>query len=203
MTSGRKKILFQTDFSLAKTGFGRTAKAILVYLYKLNKYDIVHLSCGEKQGSPSLQKTPWKSIGCIPSDPQQIKKLSKDEIESKKAYYGIHILDQVIYQEKPDIYIGIQDIWGLIHAIEKPWFKKITSVIWTTLDSVPALPATIKAAEKSDNFWIWSDFAMEELHKLGQTHVKTVHGPIEDSFLDKNFIIPLSSVLIVRNLISS
>ena len=185
MTSGRKKILFQTDFSLAKTGFGRTAKAILVYLYKLNKYDIVHLSCGEKQGSPSLQKTPWKSIGCIPLDMEARKKLSKDELESKKAYYGIRSLDQVVYQEKPDIYIGIQDIWGLTHAIEKPWFKEITSVIWTTLDSVPALPLTIDAAEKSSNFWIWSDFATKELHRLGQTHAKTVHGPIEDSFFYK------------------
>ena len=29
----RKKIVFQSDFSLAKTGFGRNSKAILKYLY--------------------------------------------------------------------------------------------------------------------------------------------------------------------------
>ena len=42
----RKKIVFQSDFSLAKTGFGRNAKTILKYLYKTGKYDIVHYSCG-------------------------------------------------------------------------------------------------------------------------------------------------------------
>jgi hypothetical protein len=36
-----KKLLFQTDSSLAKTGFGRNAKALLSYLYKTKKYDIV------------------------------------------------------------------------------------------------------------------------------------------------------------------
>ena len=41
-----KKLLFQTDSSLAKTGFGRNAKALLSYLYKTKKYDIVHYCCG-------------------------------------------------------------------------------------------------------------------------------------------------------------
>ena len=34
-----KKLLFQTDSSLAKTGFGRNAKALLSYLYKTKKYE--------------------------------------------------------------------------------------------------------------------------------------------------------------------
>ena len=41
-----KKLLFQTDSSLAKTGFGRNAKALLSYLYKTKKYDI-HLSLSD------------------------------------------------------------------------------------------------------------------------------------------------------------
>ena len=41
----KKKILFQSDYSLAKTGFGRNAKAILSYLYKhlSNHYDNYHI----------------------------------------------------------------------------------------------------------------------------------------------------------------
>ena len=41
-----KKLLFQTDSSLAKTGFGRNAKALLSYLYATKKYEIT-LSQGE------------------------------------------------------------------------------------------------------------------------------------------------------------
>ena len=88
----------------------------------------------------------------------------------------------MIREEKPDIYIGIQDIWGLAHAIDKPWFKEITSTIWSTLDSLPILPLAIKSAEKCKNFWTWSEFATEELNRMGHEHVKTVHGPIEDKF---------------------
>ena len=97
MISGRKKILFQTDFSLAKTGFGRTAKAILTYLYSLDKYDIVHLSCGKRQGSRDLQKTPWKSIGTIPNTPLGIDEVNRDKEGSQKAFYGEYNLSKVIH----------------------------------------------------------------------------------------------------------
>ena len=43
----RKKVLFLTDFSLVKTGFGRSIKALLSYLYQKDKYDLVHLSTGD------------------------------------------------------------------------------------------------------------------------------------------------------------
>ena len=187
MTSGRKKILLQTDFSLAKTGFGRTAKAILTYLFNLDKYDIVHLCCGKRQESADLQKTPWKSIGTIPVSPLEVEQVMKDKAGKEKAFYGVYNLDEVIQKEKPDIYIGIQDIWGLTHAIQKPWFKEISSTIWTTLDSLPILPSTAKAAEMCANFWTWSDFATKELHDMGHKHVKTVRGPIEDDFFYRLF----------------
>jgi len=196
MTSGRKKILFQTDFSLAKTGFGRTAKAILTYLYSLDKYDIVHLCCGKRQDSPDLQKTPWKSVGAIPNTVLEVEQVNKEEGGQQKAFYGEYNLDKVVYEEKPDLYIGIQDIWGLTHAINKPWFKEITSTIWSTLDSLPILPLAVDSAAKCENFWVWSDFATKELHSMGHKHVKTVHGPIEDNFFYK---MPEHDKIILRN----
>ena len=39
MTQRKKRVLFQSDFSLAKTGFGRNAKAVLSYLYALDEYE--------------------------------------------------------------------------------------------------------------------------------------------------------------------
>jgi hypothetical protein len=196
MTSGRKKILFQTDFSLAKTGFGRTAKAILTYLFNLDKYDIVHLCCGKRQESPDLQKTPWKSIGTIPINSLEVEQVKKEEAGKQKAFYGVYNLDEVVYKEKPDIYIGIQDIWGLTHAIQKPWFKEITSAVWTTLDSLPILPAAVESSKICSNFWVWSEFATKELHSMGHSHVKTVHGPIEDKFF---YRLPDHDRVILRN----
>lgn len=176
----RKKVLFQTDFSLAKTGFGRNAKALLKYLYLTNKYDIVHYCCGMTYSHPEFQKTPWKSVGSLPNTQQELDQLNKDPHLARMASYGAHLLDKVINEEKPDIYIAVQDIWGVDFAIEKKWFSRISSVIWTTLDSLPILESAIKNAPKIKNYWIWSNFATKALHKLGYNHVRTVHGSLED-----------------------
>ncbi len=177
----KKKILFQSDFSLAKTGFGRNAKAILKYLYSTGKYDIVHYCGGMNYSNPQLLRTPWKSVGCLPDNQQETQRLSQSP-EGAKAGYGIYYLDRIIQEEKPDIYLAVQDIWGVDFAIDKPWFKKINSVVWTTLDSLPILPSAIEAAKKCKNYWVWSNFAEKELHKLGQGHVKTLHGALEDKY---------------------
>lgn len=175
----KKKILYQSDFSLAKTGFGRVAKALLKHLYALNKYEIVHYCCGLQHSHPELKRTPWKSIGALPDSQEELEALNKDPNNARLASYGAVLLDKVIKEEKPDVYIAAQDIWGVDFAIDKPWFNKINSVIWTTLDSLPILPSAIEKANKIKNYWIWSNFATKALNSMGLNHVKTVHGPVD------------------------
>ena len=203
----KKKLLYQSDFSLAKTGFGRAAKALLSYLYKTGKYDITHYSCGLTYSHPEFERTPWKTVGSLPNNPQEIQELNKDPNVARLASYGAHYLDRVIQEEKPDVYIAVQDIWGIDFAIDKKWFNKITSVLWTTLDSLPILPTAVEKAPKIKNYWIWSDFATKALHSMGHSHVNTVHGPIETKNfykletskreeLRKKFNIPLNAFII-------
>ena len=168
-----KKILFQTDSSLAKTGFGRNAKALLSYLYKTKKYEIVQYCCGTDYANISLQATPWKSVGTLPSDPNERHRISQDAGQARSASYGSYLIDKVMSEEKPDFYFGVQDIWGTEFAIDKPWFNKINSVIWTTLDSLPILPSAVANAPKIKNYWIWSSFATKALNEMGHSHVKT------------------------------
>jgi|TARA_B100001939_G_scaffold324651_1_gene316814 glycosyltransferase involved in cell wall biosynthesis len=179
----KKKILYQSDSALAKTGFGRNTKALLSYLYKTGKYEIVSYCCGNARSAPTLQRTPWKSIGTLPDDQNQLAQLNKDPGQARMASYGAYLIDEVVKQEKPDVYIAVQDIWGVDFAVGKPWFDKINSVIWTTLDSLPILPTAVDNASKIKNYWIWSNFATKALHEKGHTHVKTVHGCLET----KNF----------------
>jgi glycosyltransferase involved in cell wall biosynthesis len=176
----KKKVVFQTDFSLAKTGFGRNARILLEYLHNTGKYDLVHYVVGLNYSSPELQRTPWKSIGCLPDDKQEMQELHRDPNVAREAGYGGHYLDRVIKDEKPDVYIASQDIWGVDFAVGRKWYQKITSVIWTTLDSLPILPSAIEKADKIKNYWIWSNFAVEALHKLGHTHVKKVSGVVNE-----------------------
>ena len=174
-----KKLLFQTDSSLAKTGFGRNAKALLSYLYKTKKYDVVQYCCGTDYSNAALKTTPWKSIGTLPDDISERQRIGQDAGQARTASYGGYLIDKVMREEKPDFYFGVQDIWGTEFAIGKPWFDKINSVIWTTLDSLPILPSAAGNAPKIKNYWIWSSFATKALHAMGHKHVKTVHGCIE------------------------
>jgi len=203
----KKKLLYQSDFSLAKTGFGRASKALLSYLYSTEKYDIVHYSCGLPCNHPDFSRTPWKTVGTLPSNSKEFEEIQKDPNMARMASYGAYYLDKVIKEEKPDVYIAVQDIWGIDFAIQKKWFNKITSVLWTTLDSLPILPTAINAAKKTKNYWIWSDFATKALHDMGHTHAQTMHGPLETkSFyklsnsekenLRKLYNIPLDSFII-------
>jgi len=117
----------------------------------------------------------------ITDNPQELENLNKDPNMARMASYGGYLLDKVISEEKPDVYIAVQDIWGVDFAIDKKWFNKINSVIWTTLDSLPILPSAVEKAHKIKNYWIWSNFATKALHEMGHTHVKTMHGVLNTS----------------------
>lgn len=176
----KKKLIFHSDFALANTGFGRNTKTLLEHLYRTGKYDIVNYAVGMNWSNPVLKNTPWKSIGTLPDSQEELNRLNQDPNQARRASYGDYYLNRIIEQEKPDVYIAVQDIWGIDFAIEKPWFNKITSVLWTTLDSLPILPSAIAAAPKSKNYWIWSNFATKALNKMGHKNASTMHGSLED-----------------------
>lgn len=197
----KKKVLIHTDYPLAMTGFGKNARNILEYLFKTGKYELVNLAVGTVHNPQEIQRTPWKTIGTI--HPQKLETLrSQNDPKnwdgiSRMAGYGAFALDEAIKQEKPDVYIAAQDIWGIDYAVDKPWFNKIRSVLWTTLDSLPILDKAIVAAKKSKHYWSWADFATKAMHKLGLKHVKTVRGSLNT---DHFFKLPQQHRDILRGL---
>jgi len=174
----KKKVLFQSDSALAKTGFGRNAKEVLSYLYNTGKYDIYHYCCGTTKGEPALERPPWKCIGTMPKDQNLLVKLNQDPEQGREVNYGGYFVNESIKEVRPDVFIGVQDIWGVESMTKRPWFNEITSAIWTTLDSLPLYPNAVKIAPKIKNFWVWSNFAEKEFARLGYDHIKTVHGAI-------------------------
>ena len=129
----KKKILYQSDSALAKTGFGRNTKALLSYLYKTGKYEIVSYCCGNSYSAEPLKRTPWRSIGTLPNSQNELAELNKDAGKARMASYGAYLIDKVVKEEKPDVYIAVQDIWGVDFAVDKPWFNEANSVIWLSL----------------------------------------------------------------------
>ena len=133
---------------MAKTGFGRASKVLLEYLYKTGKYNLIHYCVGLSYSHVDLQRTPWKSFGTLPDSQEEMNELNRDPNTARLASYGAHLLDKVIFENKPSVGIFAQDIWGVDFAVSRKWYNQINSAIWTTLDSLPILPAATDADAK-------------------------------------------------------
>lgn len=177
----KKKLLFHSNHHSAFSGFGKNCKNVLRYLYLTDKYDIVELANGKVKGDPSLENSPWKCIGSLPSDPIVAKNWQADPQRNRAMAYGAATIDEIIKEEKPDIYIGAEDIWAFSGYWDKAWWSNITCAVWTTIDSLPLLPEAVNAAPKIKNYFVWSPFAEKAFKKIGHEHVDTIRGIVEHS----------------------
>lgn len=174
----KKKILIHSNFCKAFTGFGKHKKNILRYLFETGKYEIIELANGLQKFSLETSTTPWEAYGSLP-DNQTMNSVMNDAYKQRQAGYGAFGIDDIIKTVKPDVYIGIEDIWAFDGFYEKPWWNKINCMIWTTLDSVPILQSAIDAAPKINHYYVWASFAEREFQKMGYDHVKTLRGSLD------------------------
>jgi len=175
----KKTILVHSNFCKAFTGFGKNKKNILRYLFDTDKYNVVEFANGRFWDDPEIQTTPWRCIGSLPS--AETMSQMKDGNQQRVAAYGAYMIDQAIQEVKPDVYIGIEDIWAFDGYFEKPWWDKINTMIWTTLDSLPILTSAIDAAPKIKNYFVWASFAEKAFQEMGYDHVKTLRGSLDVS----------------------
>lgn len=175
----KKKILYHSNYCKAFTGFGKNAKNILSYLAKTGKYELVEFCNGVQWGNEDIRMLPWKCEGSMPSNRQLIKEVQKNADRARDMGYGANCIDDIIEREKPDIYLGVEDIWAFSKFWDKKWWNKLNCMVWTTLDSLPILPDAVKAGSKIRHYYTWSNFAARELNALGQEHVKCLHGSVD------------------------
>ena len=176
----KKTVLIHSNFCRAFTGFGKNKKNIMRYLFDTGKYNLVELANGLQWGDPQTQMVPWECRGSLPAPPQ----LERLKPEQQRAEgYGLSLVDRAINEFKPDVYIGMEDIWAFNNFHNKPWWNKINCMIWTTLDSLPILPQAVDYAPKIRNYYVWASFAEKAMTKMGYNHVKTLRGSLDT----KNF----------------
>jgi glycosyltransferase involved in cell wall biosynthesis len=179
----KKKILIHSNHCKMFTGFGKHKKNLLSYLYKTGKYELIEFSNSLTWSSDATKLTPWKCVGSLPDDQELIREIQKDPKRSQMLSYGSETIDRAIDEFKPDVYLGIEDIWAFSGYYDKPWWNKVNCIIHTTLDSLPILPEAVNAASKIKNYFVWASFAEKALHELGHKHVKTVRGSLDvDNF---------------------
>ena len=148
------------------------------YLFDTGKYNLVELANGIHWDAPPINTVPWTCRGSLPL-PQELEGLSEEE--KRGAGYGNKLVDRAIKEFKPDVYIGIEDIWAFNNFHLKSWWNKINTMVWTTLDSLPILPQAVEYAPKIKNYYVWASFAEKAFKEMGYNHVKTLRGSLDTS----------------------
>ena len=174
----KKTVLVHSNFCRAFTGFGKNKKNILRHLFNTGKYNIIELANGVHWQDPSTENVPWTCRGALPPQ-NELQNLNAEQQRSEG--YGNKLVDKAIEEFKPDVYIGIEDIWAFGGYQNKPWWNKINTMVWTTLDSLPLLPQAVDFAPKAKNYFVWSTFAEDAFKKLGYSHIKTLRGSLDTS----------------------
>jgi glycosyltransferase involved in cell wall biosynthesis len=177
----KKKILYHSNASKALTGFGKNAKNILKYLHKTGKYEVIEFANSTIWGASETALRPWKCQGSLPNNRSLLQSINKDAKAGRAAGYGAYTIDNAIAEYKPDVYLAVEDIWGIAGYRERKWWNKLNCMAWTTLDSLPILPEAVDAAKDIKHYYVWSSFAEKEMARLGHDHVKTLHGAIDTS----------------------
>lgn len=175
----KKTVLIHSNYCKAFTGFGKNKKNILKYLYKTGKYKIVEAANMKSVSDSSVNKLPWDCYGTVPDNYSSL-----PEDKKRAAGYGSDEIDNIVQKVRPDVYIGIEDIWGFTDYHKKPWWNKVNSMVWTTLDSLPILPQAVEYAPKIKHYYVWASFAEKAFKKLGYDHIKTLRGSLDtDCFI--------------------
>ena len=174
----KKTVLIHSNFCRAFTGFGKNKRNIMRYLYDTGKYNLVELANGVHWQDPQPQNVPWECRGSLP-DQGKLQTLNPEQ--QRAEGYGQSLVDLAIKEFKPDVYIGIEDIWAFNSYNKKPWWDKINTMIWTTLDSLPILQSAIDFAPKVKHYYVWASFAERAMKKIGYDHVKTLRGSLDTS----------------------
>ncbi len=196
------KVLFHSNYSRMVTGFGKNMKNVLLALHNDPDIEVYEAANGVPFGRDV--KTPWPCYGTMTENPEVLASIANDPFKNRAASYGYYEIDKIIDIVKPDVYVGIEDIWAFSGFVAKPWWNTTHKIIWTTLDSLPLMEESMIMAKSCDKFLVWADFATQEMKKFGIHNISTIHGAIDLNHfkplenrreirqrhgLDKNFVI--------------
>lgn len=177
----KKTIVLHSNHCRVKTGFGKHMKHLLTYLHQTGKYNVIEFANGRPWNDPELQSMPWKAFGSLPIEQNLVQEIKGNSQKERSAAYGQYKIDDLIQQEKPDIYLGIEDIWGIENFWSKAWWSKINSIIWTPIDSLPLLEKHKDAAMLTENIIVQASFAQKALQETGYQGSHLMPVPLDTS----------------------
>jgi glycosyltransferase involved in cell wall biosynthesis len=143
----------------AQTGFGRVAEQLIPALAKEHE---VHALAVNWHGDPDGMQQHCKMYPAMAhgTDP-----------------FGAHRMGELVQLIKPDLIFVINDIWVAINLLDQaePFKESIgfKTIVYTPIDSYGLFPQLLPAIQKWDTLITYTQFAKEEVEKIG--YDKPIH----------------------------
>jgi D-inositol-3-phosphate glycosyltransferase len=146
------RILYCGDNGV-QTGFGRVAEYLIPALAKEHE---VHALSVNYHGDPS---------------PMQAHCLMYPAMAYGSDPFGAHRIADLVQDIRPDVVFIINDIWVAINLLDRiePLKQQIgfKTCVYTPIDSYGLFPELLPAIEKWDKLITYTEFAKEEIQKMG------------------------------------
>lgn len=173
----KRKVLWVSEASFLNTGFSVQSKAILDYLYKTGKYEIIELGSYAKTSDPRADQVPWRFYGAIPegNDPIENKRY-----ETYEGQFGAAVFENVLLETTPDVVIDIRDPFFMDWQLKSP-YRKYFNLIWQpTVDSEPQQRIWLDNFKRADLILTLSRYGKEVLQKESDVKIFDIARPGAD-----------------------
>lgn len=174
MFSKKRKILFCSEASFARTGFGTIYYELISRIHKSGKFRVAEFATNAYVNDPNDHKISWRLYPneVYPNDPRY-KELANDE----RNRFGKWRFDKVLLDFEPDIVVDIRDPNCFEHEILSPLRPYYHWCIGPTVDSAPQPIDWVRLFVDADSVVPYTNFGCDVL-KLENPNINVVrdHG---------------------------
>ncbi len=165
------KILFESEASHSKSGFGKYYHEVISRLHAMDKYEIAEFASYGLVGDKETHDIPWRYYpnSVLGDDPRM-----EQYASSKTHEFGGWRFDQVILDFKPDIVIGCRDPWQMLHHEKSPGRPYFHRVVMPTVDSEPQRPEWLHDFSSADAVFAYNEWGLGVLKTAADNTVNAV-----------------------------
>lgn len=129
------RVLLNSEFSQAKTGYGVMSNEILSRLHNTGEFELAELAAYCQEGDPRQKNVPWK---VYPNVPHPDDKVGQEKYASNSLnQFGRWKWEEVCLDFKPDVCFSFRDNWYDKYMIYSPFRRLYRLYQMPTVDSYP------------------------------------------------------------------
>lgn len=181
----KTKVLFHTEISSAKSGFGKIGRELLSRLVKDDRFEFAELSGFGSIEDGDYSHAKWKCypVAVRPNHPEFEHFKQNEQANS----YGAWRFDRIVLDFQPDIIFSFQDPWNAQHVHNSPFRDFFHFCTSYTFDSIPQQVSWFDNFTDSDSMFVYADWCIPYLKEHGLNPLCALYPGVDTkTFRPKN-----------------